>query len=185
MKDKELATALGISGAMVSKLKQRGMPTHSVEAAQQWRLAYLQPGRTKTARADATFMDDGAEALRPPAAAPLATPGVEPYLASRARREAAEAALAEMKLREQSGELVRSAAVTAAYAVRLTYLRDALLQLPARLAPSFAVETDQQAIDRQLFDELARILREAANADIPAPGPSWSRTICQHCAVPA
>lgn len=36
---KELAKALGLSEGQVSKLKRKGMPTHSVEAAQEWRAA--------------------------------------------------------------------------------------------------------------------------------------------------
>lgn len=46
----ELGRALGISQPMVSKLASQGMPTHSVEAAQQWRVQYLNPFRTKRAK---------------------------------------------------------------------------------------------------------------------------------------
>lgn len=51
MLKKDLAEALGISGAMVSKLAARGMPTHSIAAARHWRAANLSQGHTKQFRA--------------------------------------------------------------------------------------------------------------------------------------
>jgi transcriptional regulator with XRE-family HTH domain len=51
MTGKELAEALGISEAMVSKLRKRGMPTDSVERAQRWRRRHLEPTRVKGVRA--------------------------------------------------------------------------------------------------------------------------------------
>jgi len=63
MLKKELATALGISGAMVSKLAKRGMPTDSLERAQRWRRRHLEPGRVKGQRMGTT-----APAIAPEAA---------------------------------------------------------------------------------------------------------------------
>jgi hypothetical protein len=68
---KDLALALGISGAMVSKLAKRGMPTHDADAARRWRRRHLNPAQTKGNRFDAAQApvaaaasgDDGAEAL--------------------------------------------------------------------------------------------------------------------------
>lgn len=68
---KDLALALGISGAMVSKLAKRGMPTHDADAARRWRRRHLNPAQTKGNRFDAAqaplaaaaSADDGAEAL--------------------------------------------------------------------------------------------------------------------------
>ena len=54
MTKKELAALLGISGAMVSKLSKRGMPTDSLERATRWRKRHLEPGRVKGARFDPT-----------------------------------------------------------------------------------------------------------------------------------
>ena len=50
MLKKELAAALGISPAMVSKLAKRGMPVDSVERARRWRKRHLDPGRVKGQR---------------------------------------------------------------------------------------------------------------------------------------
>jgi hypothetical protein len=47
-----LARALGISRTMLYRLRDRGMPTYSVEAATAWRRRNLDPGRTKRYRID-------------------------------------------------------------------------------------------------------------------------------------
>jgi hypothetical protein len=49
---KELCYALGISETMAYRLKERGMPTHSIEAAERWRAGHLEPTRTKQYRED-------------------------------------------------------------------------------------------------------------------------------------
>jgi len=48
----DLADRLGLSKGSVSTLAGRGMPTHSVEAAQAWREANLDPARRKGSRFD-------------------------------------------------------------------------------------------------------------------------------------
>jgi len=50
MTQRALALALDISGAMVSKLKARGMPVSSVPEAEAWRAANLEPGLLKQFR---------------------------------------------------------------------------------------------------------------------------------------
>lgn len=52
MQGKDLAKALGISGAMVSRLKKRGMPTDSIERAERWRRRHLETARLKGNRLD-------------------------------------------------------------------------------------------------------------------------------------
>lgn len=52
MQQKELAKLLGISPAMVSRLKKQNMPTDSLERAQRWRKRHLEPGRIKGSRFD-------------------------------------------------------------------------------------------------------------------------------------
>lgn len=58
MLKKELAVALGISGAMVTKLAKRGMPTDTVERAKRWRRRHLQPGMVKGFRAGTVAQPD-------------------------------------------------------------------------------------------------------------------------------
>ena len=64
MLHKDLAAALGISGAMVSRLAKRGMPVDSLERAERWRARHLEPARTKAWRMGAAS---------PPPAAPIAS----------------------------------------------------------------------------------------------------------------
>lgn len=72
-------------------------------------------------------------------------PGAPDYQESRARREAAEAALAELKLAEEEGSLVRLDEVRSALAARVSGVRDALRQIPARVAPELVAADTQEA----------------------------------------
>lgn len=103
--------------------------------------------------------------LRAPSAAPgppgaAQEPPVEDYYVVKARRERAEADLAELKLAELRGELVRVADVRAAYAKRAAGLREAILQLPARLSAQLAAESDQAKCHDLLQADLHGILAQ-------------------------
>lgn len=80
--------------------------------------------------------------------------GEEGYMAARTRREQAEAELAELKLAEARGDLVRAAEVRSALAKRAAALREGLLQLPARLTPVLAAETDPARVHEMLDVEI-------------------------------
>ena len=82
------------------------------------------------------------------------------YWKSRARRELAEAELAELKLAEQRGVLVRIADIRAALSGKAASLRDGFLQLPARLAPTLAAETNQARCHDILQAELRQVLEQ-------------------------
>ena len=86
------------------------------------------------------------------------------YLASRARREAAEAKLAELKLGEVAGELVRADDVRAECARLATALRNAFLQMPDRLAPVLAAETEPSRVHALLMTEIRQVLTQLADA---------------------
>ncbi len=159
---KDLATALGVSAATVTRDAAVGMPTHSVDAAAAWRREHRRP------RHRAQQPPEGATAAGPPQL-PSAAPDKPDdsggdYWASRARRERAEAELAELKLAEQQGVLIRADAVRAAHAKRLAGLREALLQVPARLAPVLAAETDQARCHDTLQREIHAVLASVVAA---------------------
>ncbi len=82
------------------------------------------------------------------------------YWAVKARREKAEADMAELKLAEQRGELVRVSAVRSAYATRAAALRESILQIPARLAAVLAAETDHARCHDLLQAELHQVLAQ-------------------------
>lgn len=92
------------------------------------------------------------------------TAGDGDYWNSRSRRERAEAELAELRLAEQRGELVRAADVRASLARRLSALREAILQLPARVVPLLAADPTAAAMDAILRAEIVAALTHLVEA---------------------
>lgn len=89
---------------------------------------------------------------------PITAPRLLTYEEARRRRELAEAQKAELQLAELQGDLIRTADVRAAYAKRAAGLREALLQIPARLAAVVAAEGDQAKCHDILQAELHQVL---------------------------
>jgi hypothetical protein len=155
MKQSKLAAELGLHPSVVARDKVRGMPTHSVEAARAWRLANVRARVGTPTRTSA-------------APAPTASPPPEPsaateYANARARREVAEANLAELRLREQSGKLVEVDQVRAEVARIAIYTRETLMNLALRLAPVVAAETDQVKIEQLFQTEFRHVLTALAD----------------------
>ena len=101
-----------------------------------------------------------------PAAAVL-----ESYTAARARREAAEAERAELGLAEEKGELIRVEAVKSVLGVLFASTRDALLQIPARMAALLAAESAPAAVQTLLYTEIHQALQQLATAKLVCPPP--------------
>ncbi|WP_287278497.1 hypothetical protein [Ralstonia sp.] len=131
----KLAEALGVSLPRVTHMRQQGMPNSSIEDAKAWVRDNVRP--------------------RTPG---IGETGSEDFQAARTRRETAEASLAELKLQEQEGELIRLDAVRNAWATRLTAVRDALLQIPARIAPVVAAESSIEGCAIAIDTELRRVM---------------------------
>ena len=92
---------------------------------------------------------------------PPANPSADPkYWDSKARREGALAELAELELSKKRGELVDRARVESAAFSIARMLRDAVLGLPTRLAPSIASMTDAFLIETMLRDALRQVLAD-------------------------
>ncbi|MEN9887944.1 MAG: hypothetical protein RL758_2522 [Pseudomonadota bacterium] len=161
-----LAKALGLTEGRVSQLKNQGMPTDSVEAAQAWRETQQNVAARKRLthtidRADVPAYQEQAQAESQAFPALGAGDfGDEDFQMARTRREIAEANLAEMREAELEGKLIRVDAIRAAWAKRISGTRDALMQLPHRLAPILAAETDMERVSRVLDDELRQALAE-------------------------
>ena len=83
---------------------------------------------------------------------------------ARTRREIAEANLAEMKEAEQRGELIRIAVIKTTLATVFATTRDALLQIPARLAPLLAADPDPASVQNTLHAEIHQSLQHLAGA---------------------
>jgi len=158
---KDLAKLLGVSAATVTRDAAAGMPTHSTEAAQQWRAQHRRPRAAPPPRAGAAGFPEGAVAAGPASVADEPA-GENGYWLSRARREAAEAELAELKLAELQGQLVRADSVRAALARKIIAYREGLLQIPSRLASQLAAESDQAKVHRLLEAEICAAMAQLA-----------------------
>jgi phage terminase Nu1 subunit (DNA packaging protein) len=169
---KELAAALDMSQANVTKLKKQGMPVDSVAAAQAWRESRQNvaarkpapPGLTLTQAIDSMpiYPPKSFDAARMPEYRELPD---EDHQAARTRREIAEANLAEMREAEERGKLIQVSAVRATWATRIASARDALLQIPARIAPVLAAETNLAAVTLLMESELRQALAELSRED--------------------
>jgi phage terminase Nu1 subunit (DNA packaging protein) len=142
-----IGRALGLSPASMVKMKKQGCPMDSVESAQAWReekqsVAQRKPAEGKTF--DIHLDED--------------------YQQARTRREIAEANLAELKQAELAGVLIRVDAVRAAWATKITGARDALLQIPSRIAPVVAAETDLLKVILALEAEIYQVLSDLSSS---------------------
>jgi len=83
---------------------------------------------------------------------------------ARTRREVADANLSELKEAELRGTVIRVDAMRSAWAAKVATVRDALLQIPSRLAPVLAAETDLIVVTGKLESELRQALAELSTA---------------------
>jgi hypothetical protein len=86
------------------------------------------------------------------------------YHIAKTLREAAEAQIARLKLAEMRGELIRVDAVKTALAHAYSATRDALLQIPARLAPLLAADAEPASVQNSLYSEIHQALQHLAGA---------------------
>lgn len=84
------------------------------------------------------------------------------YWNSKARREKAEAIMAELRAAELAHQLVSVERVRAASMRMSRMLRDSLLAIPSRLAPIMATESDSHKIEQALTEALRRALNDIA-----------------------
>jgi hypothetical protein len=171
MKQKDLAEALDLHKSVLSRYVRKGMPTHSVEAAKSWHTQNVgvrsrSQGAAPDSSLDLGSYPDPVAPAFPPLGAGFGTD--EDFQAARTRREIAEANLAEMREAELEGKLIRVDAIRAAWAKRVSSTRDALLQLPSRLAPVLAAQTDVDQVARVLEDGLRQALAELARDGAPS-----------------
>lgn len=163
MRQSELARALGLSKQAVSKLKGQGMPVDSVESARAWRDENLSVAARKEARESVPVANVASVAKKPDVRAfpPLGDDDDgedEDFKAARTREKISEANMAEMNEAKMRREMINVAVVERQLATDYATTRDALLQIPARIAPLLAVETSPAAIQAMLDAELHQAL---------------------------
>lgn len=152
------------SGRITTVVDERGKPKIDAEVAD------IQWGRNtdpdQSARANA-----GRDVSPPPSASASAgghsgghsgSAGGERegslYWDAKTRREIAEAATAELKLAEMSGNLVKRASVERAAFEAGRLLRDMILSVPSGLATELAAMTEPQAIEARMREDLRKVL---------------------------
>jgi hypothetical protein len=175
MSQAALARALNLSPAAVTKLKKQGMPVDSVAGAQAWREARQNVAARKPVPA-ATVFDAAPPPIRPrdipvfdrspPEFQDLPD---EDRDTARTRREIAEANIAEMAEARLRREQIRLAAVQSALSTDYATTRDAMLQIPARMAPLLAAESDPAAVQTLLHAEIHQALVQLAGASEHLP----------------
>lgn len=164
----EYARHRGVSEAAVSKAVKAGRimlidgRIDPLAADAQW---------SRNSRARITASSNGTESVSSSAMRDGGTqPGSDGYASSRARREAAEAQLAELALAEKRGDVIAVAAVEVVWTQALAATRDHLLQLRARLAPLLAAESDPFKVEQLLEAEHHAALMVLSGASVAAKG---------------
>lgn len=161
----EYARRRGCDPAAVTRAVQKGWISEiegkidPVVADVQW----AANARSRTDSRPATAIGAQLSGMAPPPASSSTGPTEATYFASRARREEAEAKLAERKLQELEGQLLRADQVRTETARLAAGLRESLMQIPARLSPVLAAETDAAKVHDQLAEELRQVLRQLAS----------------------
>ena len=135
----ELAAALGVDPALVTRYKARGMPTDDIAAAVAWKAANV--------RARVGGKDRQATAPGNPAQPQL-------YQNHRARREAAEADSAELRAMREQGRVVMAEGAERATFDAFRGLRDAAFQALRDAAPKVRGLTEAREIQTLLEAEL-------------------------------
>ena len=155
MNQTDLAEALGITQPMVSRLLKRGMP-EDVDGARSWRAQHLNIAQRK--RTSLSTQSD----VSPPVNGLQHQPApAESQDAARTRREVADADLAELKVAELRGDLIRRQDMERTVGALAAGLRESVLQIKARLAPLLAAESDVMKVSAMLDAELRAALNKS------------------------
>lgn len=166
----EYARHIGASPAYVSKLKSQGrLVVRELDGKQvvDFELSdRLVRNTTDLGRAGNGRNASPTSAPTRPVA-PLAESGKVDaiFRQAQAQERAFAAKIEELKYKEMAGQLIRTDAVRAAWAKRLASTRDTLLQIPGRLAPVLAAESDLEKVSQLLEDELRAALAELSRTD--------------------
>lgn len=89
---------------------------------------------------------------------------IDNYLAARAKKTAYDAELSRLDYEAKEGTLIPAADVKKQAFMTGRVLRDAMLNIPDRIASELAAETDQFEIHRLLTEEIRRALTTALDA---------------------
>lgn len=86
------------------------------------------------------------------------------YMQAKTAREVYEAKNAQLEYEERTGKLIKVDAVKTTLASVFSITREALLQIPARMAPLLAADSDPASVQTTLHAEIHRALNDLAGA---------------------
>lgn len=165
-----LARQLGVSRQAVHELVKRGVLSKDKDGLIDFELAkHALMNRVRPSGKTAASLQE--PATPPTTQTPDAStePEITSYHVAKTLREAAEAQIARLKLAEMQGEVIRSDAVRATWTARIVSARDVLLQIPSRLAPVLAAETNPTTVAILLEDEIGRAMDELSREEPARP----------------
>lgn len=155
-----LARQLGVSRQAVHELVKRGVLSKDKDGLIDFELAkHALMNRVRPSGKTTASLQE------PATPAATQTPEITSYHVAKTLHEAAEAQIARLKLAEMQGDVIQVSAVRATWAARIASARDALLQIPSRLAPVLAAETDLAAVTLLLEDEIRQALAELSREE--------------------
>lgn len=155
VKQSDIAKILGVTEARVTQLKAKGMPTNSVDAAAAWYRANI----------DQKLSPKLAPSIVPPAAKDSMGAVISDAYdiqQSRAKREFHEANLAELRERQELGELVNAAQVRQAVTAWAAMARSAFEKIPDKLSERLAAESDAISCHALITAEIDLVLADLA-----------------------
>lgn len=159
---RQLADILGVSKSQVARDRAAGMPMHDADAARGWRALQHDVSRTVEGRIDRPSVPAGAaEAGASSASAEPDEPqdgDTTQFRTARAARERTNADRAALELEQLRGRLIDLADAQRLAFTAFRSLRDAVLNVPARVKDQCAAMTDALAIEQLLDAELGTAL---------------------------
>jgi hypothetical protein len=82
------------------------------------------------------------------------------YIQAKTAREVFEARLSQLEYEERSGKLIRADVVRSKLAKCFSGIREGLMQIPGRMSPVLAAESDAERINVLLMRELGQVLEQ-------------------------
>lgn len=178
MEMKILAQQMGISHQMANRYKRRGMPCESLEAAQIWIKANINPFRSKAGRIcgnsgmkpvstetkeETSTLEELQDAVKNSKQLNLdGNDADELYKNSRALKEKSLALQAAAEHEKFVGSLVERDAVNKIIFERARQFRDGLIGCSRRIAPELINETNISVIEGRLNREFRQLLEQFA-----------------------
>ena len=164
---RQLARELERAPSLITKYKAQGMPVHSAEAARAWMDKHIGVNFRKREEPATRFEEPGGIVVPPVPPRHSRWQGSdsdESFDEARRRTEVAKADLLELELAMKAETVVEAAKVRAEFARQISAVREAILQLPARLAPVVVAQAALSDVQQLLEVELRQALDQFAAA---------------------